>query len=130
GVRVGFKMLTLSGEEGVLSHVEFRSQYQVGKYKVDADALEDIAANSLIRATTQADLIIIDEIGKMELFSELMRLSIVEALASGKKVLATVDEIDDEFVGKIKKREDVEIIKVTPQNRDSLVDEIIGKLTS
>lgn len=127
-VRVGFKIITLDGQEGVLSHVKFKSQYKVGKYRVDIDALEDIAANSLIMARKEADLIAIDEIGKMELFSELMRLSIIEALDCTKKVIATIGDMEDEFTDKIKKREDVEIIKVTAENRDGLAEEISNKL--
>ena len=127
-VRVGFRLKTLAGEEGTLAHVKFKSQHAVGKYRVDVDVLEDIAADSLLKAKTMADLILIDEIGKMEMFSELMRLSIVEAFESGKKILATIGEAEDKFVDEIKARKDIEIIKVTVENRETLVDEIAAKL--
>ncbi|MBU0687629.1 MAG: NTPase [Candidatus Margulisbacteria bacterium] len=129
GERKGFKITTLNGDESILSHVDFKGPHKVGKYTVNEENLEDVGADALIKAQRDADVIVIDEIGKMELFSELVKLSIVEALASSKIVLGTIMSKKDEFADKIKDREDTIIIEVTKENRDKLTDEIIKIIT-
>lgn len=127
--RVGFKITSLDGEEAVMAHVDFKSEHKVGKYKVDVEAVEDVGANALIRGkAANADILVIDEIGKMELFSDLMQLSIADALDSKKRVLGTILEAQHYFTEKIKSREDTLIIEVTGNNRDQLVADIVKML--
>lgn len=130
GERKGFKVSSLSGDDAIMAHVDFKSAAVVGRYKVDVGKVEDITANSLIKGKISADLIVIDEIGKMELFSELFKLSVLEALACNKKVLGTITMADDKFVKDVKERRDVEIIEVNSKNRNNLPDEIVRKLSS
>ncbi|NIT02688.1 MAG: NTPase, partial [Candidatus Latescibacteria bacterium] len=40
GERKGFKLISLSGASGVLSHVDIKSSRRVGKYKVDVEGFE------------------------------------------------------------------------------------------
>ena len=129
GERKGFRVSSLNGEEATMAHVDFKGSAAVGKYKVDVEKVEDIAANSLIKGKINADLIVIDEIGKMELFSELFKISVLEALASPKKVLGTITKTDDKFVQDIKERNDVSMIEVTRENRDTLPEEIVKLLS-
>ncbi|MGA9097411.1 MAG: nucleoside-triphosphatase, partial [Methanotrichaceae archaeon] len=66
--RVGFELLDLaSGATGILAD-EAGSGPQLGKYRVHLDDLDNIGANAIEKAAT-CDLIIIDEIGPMELSS-------------------------------------------------------------
>jgi len=73
GIREGFRLITLDGEETILAHVSFHSPYRVSKYGVDSKTLEQVGVPALRRAAQQCDLVIIDEIGKMELFSTAFR---------------------------------------------------------
>ncbi len=125
GERKGFKITSLDGEEATMAHIDIKSSYRVSKYKVDVEAVEDVGANALIKGKKDAELIVIDEIGKMELFSELFKLSVLEAIASPKKVLGTITKADDKFVKDIKARDDIKIIEVTRENRDTLPEEIV-----
>ncbi len=68
GTRLGFKLVTLDGQEAVLSHVGIQSPYRVGKYGVDVGSLERVGVATLRQAVKERDLIVVDEIGKMELF--------------------------------------------------------------
>ena len=129
GGRKGFKITSLDGEEAIMAHVDIKSSYKVSKYKVDVDAVEDVGANALIKGKKNADIIVIDEIGKMELFSELFKLSVLEVLASEKKILGTITKAKDKFVEDIKARDDVKIIEVARENRDALPEEIVKLLT-
>jgi nucleoside-triphosphatase len=123
GGRVGFKINTLDGKEGVLAHVDYKGRFRVGKYFVNIDDIDEIGVKSILDSLKK-DLIIIDEIGRMELFSEKFRDVTLMALGTG-RVLGTIMLGSDPFVEGIKEREDVEIIPVTLKNRDFLVGEII-----
>ncbi len=126
GVRTGFKILTLDGNEGILSHVDHDSRVRVGRYRVNIDDLENIAVKSILDSLGK-DTIIIDEVGRMELVSEKFRDAVMKALDTG-RVLGTIRLGRDEFTEKIRMRVDTEIIVVTFQNRDSLVSELVEKI--
>lgn len=130
GRRVGFRIETFSGRSGILSHVSLRKGPQVGKYRVDVTAFEGIVVKDLEKAMETSDVILIDEIGRMELFSEHFKGVLLRCLDSDKPVIATVMLRPHAFVDKIKNRPDVEIVGVTTENRDCLVDKIIGKVVS
>jgi nucleoside-triphosphatase THEP1 len=65
GRRTGFKITTLQGREGILAHDRTRSKMRVGKYGVNLEDLDGIAAPSMI-PSSPGQIIVIDEIGKME----------------------------------------------------------------
>ncbi len=121
--RKGFKIVTLSGKEGVLAHVSIRTGYRVGKYGVNIEDLEKIAVKSIEESIKTKEIVIIDEIGKMELFSEKFRNAVEKALNSG-KVLGTIMEKNNYFTEKIKKRKDVKVLHVKEENRNRLIEEI------
>ena len=116
--RVGFAIETLDGKKGILAHVDIQSPFRVSKYKVNLKDIEKICIPSI---TKEGDLIVIDEIGKMELFSEEFKQKVIEALDTG-KVVATIMERPNLFCDKIKNRKDVNLFTVTEENRNNLVD--------
>lgn len=130
-VRIGFLIQDVStGKQGWLAHVNQPSGPQVGKYRVNMNDLENIGAKAIREATKSADVIIIDEIGPMELHSQAFRQAVQEALDSGKPVIATIHfKATDAFVKTIKTRPDAELIEVTFQNRGDLHNLIIEKIT-
>jgi nucleoside-triphosphatase THEP1 len=69
--RVGFSLITLSGNKVILSHQNFKSNYRVGKYGVDVQGFEGMALPEIEKGIQEKGIIVIDEIGKMELFSEI-----------------------------------------------------------
>ncbi len=126
GRRVGFAVETLAGETCVLAHVDVRSPYRVGRYRVDLPAFESLALPAIDPAQVVAPLIVIDEIGKMECFSSRFRRQVVAALESDRAVLATIALRGDRFIEGLKARSDVTLLRVTHQNRDQLVDQVVG----
>ncbi len=74
------------------------------------------------------ELIVIDEIGKMELFSDRFRSLVRNALNSDKQVLASIPLKGNEFIREIKQRLDVHLLEVTHDNRDRLPEVIIDGL--
>jgi nucleoside-triphosphatase len=126
GERTGFTVETLAGETGVLAHVDVRTRYRVGRYRVDLAAFEALALPAIDPARASAPLIVIDEIGKMECFSARFRELVVAALESDRAVLATIALHGDRFIEGLKARPDVTLLPVTPHNRDGLADQVIS----
>ena len=122
--RVGFAIETVDGKKGVLAHTGIESPFRVSKYKVNLSDIDMICVPSLDHDT---GIIIIDEIGKMELYSDLFKQKVVEVLDTG-KVVATIMERPHPFTDEIKKRKDVNLFTVTKENRNELVDVIKKEL--
>ena len=70
-------------------------------------------------------LIIIDEIGKMECFSNKFRKLIKEILNSKKLLIATIALKGDGIIREIKNRNDINFYEITQGNRDSLLLEVL-----
>lgn len=130
GRRVGFELCTLGGRKGVLAHTAIKSPYRVGRYGVDLKSLEELGVEAITGAIRARSLIIIDEIGKMEVYSKKFREKVIEALDSSTPVLATIGPQPIPFLKRIKSRADVRLIEVTPDNRNVLVTQIQSALSS
>jgi nucleoside-triphosphatase len=124
GVRKGFKIISLDRKEGILAHVSIKSPYKVSKYGVNVKDLEEIGVKSILNAQKENKIIVIDEIGKMELFSEEFKKAVLKALESKNKVLGTIKMTKDSFTDKIKKRKDVKIFYLQKENREKVKEEI------
>lgn len=129
GTRVGFEILNLNGSKrGWLAHVDQVTGPQVGKYRVNLDTLESLGVAAIVEAVEKFDVIIIDEIGPMELFSERFKESVTKAVESGKLVVGVIHwKGRDELTNDLKEREDVELCVVTFENRGNLHESIVGK---
>jgi nucleoside-triphosphatase len=129
GARVGFAILDLtSSRRGWLAHVNQKSGPQVGKYRVNMEDLNVIGASAVTDALEKCDVIAIDEIGPMELFSEKFKEAVRKALYSRKLVMAVVHwKASDRLINEAKSREDSETFTVTHENRDKLPEAIAEK---
>ena len=130
GIRQGFRIITLDGQEAVLSHVDNPSRFRVSKYGVDIGNLENIGVAAIERGIEHSDLVVIDEIGKMELFSPRFREAVLRAIASHKKVLGTIMLNTHPFADQIKLHPDVKVVELTRANHDHVLKEITGWLRS
>jgi nucleoside-triphosphatase len=124
--RVGFLMKTLEGTKGYLAHQEIKSTIHIRRYGVSIENIESIAVPSLVPRNT--NIIILDEIGKMECFSEVFKKAALQALDSPNIVIGTITLGGDDFIQSVKHRIDIEIHEVTVDNRDSLPDLILKKV--
>jgi len=129
GARVGFEILDLgSGRRGWLAHVNQKSGPQVGKYRVNLGDLDGIGVEAIVRAFENFDVVAIDEIGPMELFSERFRDAVRRAVESGKLVVGVVHwRARNKLIDDVKAREDAEVYLVTWENRDRLHEVIVEK---
>jgi nucleoside-triphosphatase THEP1 len=118
-------MRTLDGKEGYLAHQDITSDFRIRRYGVSIENIETIAVPSIL--PVDDNIIILDEIGKMECFSETFRKAALNALDSSNIVIGTITFGGDAFISTIKERNDMEITEVTPANRDELPDVILQK---
>ncbi len=126
GKRTGFVMCTLDGRKGYLAHQNIISPYNIRRYGVDINNVENIAVPAIQPIAN--NIIVLDEIGKMECFSHKFKEAALKALDSPNIVIGTITLGQDEFIQKIKQRDDIEITEVTPENRETLPGEIIEKI--
>src|SRR3990172_8082354 len=80
GRRIGFLMKTLDNKSGYLGHQNIRSDFHVRRYGVSIENIETIAVPAI--TPMKGYVIILDEIGKMECFSELFKKAAADALDS------------------------------------------------
>ncbi|MBC7223581.1 MAG: AAA family ATPase [Anaerolineae bacterium] len=121
GRRVGFWAITLAGERTVLAHVDFPRRHAVGKYGVDVAAFEALVLPQLEAPDEPVDLLVLDEIGKMECLSARFREAVWRALGGAVPVLGTIPQRGGgRFVEQVRARPDVTLVPVTSANRDDL----------
>lgn len=133
GMRTGFNIIDISsGKKGILSSVHNNNRPSgpmVGKYKVNLNDIRKIAIPALKNALETADFVFIDEIAPMELKSSSFSSAVWEVMESQKPVIAVIHQHSQHpFILKVKNREDVIIFEITLQNRDSILEEILGLL--
>jgi nucleoside-triphosphatase len=75
-------------------------------------------------------LIVMDEIGRMELCSELFQQAVMRALDSGTPVFGTVQDRRNAFLDAVRDRRDVEVVRVDERNRDGLVEELTARVAA
>lgn len=121
--RAGFKIKGLNGYEGILAHVNLNTKYRVGKYSVK---LEDIEECIEKLKETESDILVIDEIGKMELYSEKFKTWIENLLNSDKKVIGVIQK---RISQKFKAKYNLDLMRVTEKNRNSLPNKIVKLLS-
>ncbi|KAI4889741.1 hypothetical protein NFI96_019652 [Prochilodus magdalenae] len=138
GRRVGFDVVTLSGERGALSRIgngapAGRREYRVGQYVVDLPSFENLVL-PLFRNMNEGgrSVFVVDEIGKMELFSQAFIRAVRQALDSSTcTILGTIPVPKGKPLGlveEIRARKDVKVFTVTKENRDALTDQIVSAL--
>jgi nucleoside-triphosphatase len=131
GVRIGFSLEDLmTHETGILAHIDQKEGPQVGKYRVNLSDIQRIGVTAIRRAITEADVVIVDELGPMELHSKPFILAVEMALASPKHLVGTIHRRASHYlIAAIKSNRAYRIIEVTLDNRSRLPNEIVEQLT-
>jgi nucleoside-triphosphatase len=127
GRRLGFSIERIGGERGVLAHVDLPGPPRVGRYGVDLATFERVA----LPALEDADgVVIVDELGKMELASEPFQRAFSALVERSVPVVATVQSASHPFTDALRRRRDVECVRVTRANRDDLPSALAARLRS
>ena len=130
GVRQGFKIATLDGQDVILAHVDISGPNRVSRYGVDTDTLDRVGVTAIYQAISECDLIVVDEIGKMELFSSRFEEAVLKAIDSNRKVLGTIMLSPHPFADKIKCHPRVKVVQVSRANHAQVLGEVMKWLQS
>jgi nucleoside-triphosphatase len=118
GQRVGFRIETFDGKSDVLAHVSVRSPHKVSKYGVDLAVLDRFVSEEL--SGDGPDVVLLDEIGKMECLSKSFVRRVESLLASDALLVATVAQRGEGFIEAVKSRPDVDLWSVGRANRGEM----------
>jgi len=128
GIREGFRIVTLEGKEGVLAHIAIESPFRVGKYGIDISVLDTIGVEAIYNAIAHNEIIVIDEIGKMELFSPRFITAVQAAISSPKKVLGTISLKPHPLADTIRQNRNIMVAELTRSNQESVLAQMIAWL--
>nr|GMD56423.1 cancer-related nucleoside-triphosphatase [Ipomoea batatas] len=135
--RVGFEVVTLDGGKGLLASNKISSPEShrwptVGRYRVDVASFESLALPEL-QVKEDTDLFIIDEVGKMELYSSSFFPAVLKILETGVPLLASVPipkaGRDIPGVARLKNHPGAAIFTLNPSNRDAIKEHIFSLLS-
>ncbi|MCS7239672.1 MAG: NTPase [Candidatus Bipolaricaulota bacterium] len=130
GYRVGFLVRDIAtGQEGYLAHLHHCDGPEFGKYRLCLRDLEEVGAAAIERAVEEAELIVIDEVGPMELKSPRFISAVEKALASKKHLLITVHRASNHSLAYRVRHEVDLLIRLTKTNREEKIHEVIRLLS-
>lgn len=126
--RIGFDIVDITtGQHGVLARIGEDSGIKVGKYGVRVKDLEIIGVKSLQQKIENFQVVIIDEVGPMELKSNLFRKAVSKLLCSDKPTLFSVHYKSDDFlVQEVKTRS--KLYELTLDNREKMTSYLTSEL--
>ena len=117
GERVGFEIEAHPEEKLPFADINFKTNFKVSRYFVNINNLDKMIPK--ITAFDKNDLLFLDEIGQMELFSEQFKQLVIRYLDSPNTCIVTLSKVySDEFTEKIKNRDDIILVEITENNRD------------
>ncbi len=128
GGRHGFNLTTLDGKEVVFAHKDLRDGRfpRVGRYGVDVAAFDRVGVRALRRAMEAGKLIIVDEIGMMELYSTAFQETLVAAILGPHHVIGTMMSKPHPEGDVFRNLAQVEIREIDRRNRDDMAERILS----
>ncbi len=123
GVRVGFEVMNLTdGSRGELATITARLGPKVGRYRVNLSDLASVGAAGLSKAAASSEMIVIDEVGPMELVSPEFRRAVRACIDSRKPMLAVVHErLEDDLLTELREKAE-STVTLSVENRDATAD--------
>lgn len=116
----------MTGEKVVFASSDNESKITTGNLGVDLSMFESISIEAIKNACASCDLIVIDEVGKVEVESQAFVDAVKEALDVDKPMIITLHKKSrNPLLQDIRRRDDVRILEVTPTNRNLLPFKII-----
>lgn len=130
GERIGFQVVTLSGRIEVFAHVNIISDVRIGRYGIDVTIMEEVFLAELNLACSNEDdrLIVIDEIGLMQISSLKIREQLLQLAECDKPIVGTIFSDPNPWMDEYKLHKNIRLVQLTEDNRDGLVDEIVDNI--
>lgn len=130
GRRVGFRVVRIAtNESGMMAHVDLRSSYRVGRYYVDIKALDNIGVAGILSGLDSAEVVVVDEVGPMELYSGNFIRAVKKILSTEIPAILTVHyKASHPIVQDVRRAAGGNLIALSEVNRDIVPDEISRKV--
>jgi nucleoside-triphosphatase len=124
----GFRIVTLDYDEQILAHINIEGPDRIEEYGVHVEGFEKLALKQM-EIIPGVELYLIDEIGKMECLSDKFCKQLIKLFASEMPLIATTSVSGLPDKDKFSRSNDLKIIRMTTQNRDSLWKNILLELS-
>jgi len=128
--RMGFRWTSLDGNSGILAHVDVKGPLRIGKYGVNVAGFEESIVPILDIEQRDAELFVIDEIGKMECMSTKFLVSVRRLFASDRSVIATVAKKGTGLISEVRNCPQTKLFNLTRHSCNRIVAEILQILSS
>ena len=133
GRRSGFEIVTLDGKTGLLATRErervIRQAVRFGAWRVNLEAVEQVAIPAMLKALAEKQVVVVDEIGPMEIFSEPFCSAVLRLLDDPAVTgFGTIVERPYRFADAVKKNPRISLQAVSLENRDALPEELAQKI--
>ncbi|WP_051004444.1 nucleoside-triphosphatase [Paenibacillus sp. OSY-SE] len=116
--RIGFRCVSINGESVEIANVESPSKTRIGRYGIDVEKFENFAIKILQDALCSKKIIVIDEIGFMQMLSTTFQKKVQEIVSDNIIVIGTIPLDSHPEIDKIKYLKEVKIISLNEFNRD------------
>jgi nucleoside-triphosphatase len=129
GKRWGFKVVRTDGKEELLASTDLDSPFRVSRYGVNLKGFEKLVVPFLEEMSGKRRVLIIDEVGKMELLSESFRKLVEKLIKDKNQVVLTIPVKDiHPLVKKIRGFYGFKVITLTYGNRDHVPERVLKLL--
>lgn len=129
GSRVGFIIKTWDGMEALLAHKNAESPYGVGKYRVLLENIDNIAVPAM-KPQSKDDIIIVDEVGKMECLSPIFCKQVLSLMEASNLLVMTIPLRGGKLVEKIRSMPGARIFVIDRHDRDRVREELAQTITA
>jgi len=133
GTRVGFIITTLNGDTDLFAYKEPHtpdSVARVGDYLIRLEVLEGLGLRAIKEAIARGKVLIIDEIGPMQLQSSEFRQVLQTIITMKHKLIGTVVLRPHPVADTIKHQAGTKLLHLTRSNRDQIVDRVLWNVRS
>ena len=129
GRRVGFSVVDVAtGREGVLAHIHLEDGPKLGRYRINLADLEGVGAAAIERALAERPLVVVDEVGPMELKSSRFVSAVERALREAPHLLVTLHRASNHHLAYLIRHRCDQLVRLTVGNRDRKREEVLAAL--
>lgn len=124
-----FRLVSVQGPHRSVSSQELLRRFDIpGVIGFNLEDLENFGVPAVLHALETCDVVVIDQLGTLEVSSEKFRRVVDRVLNSDKVCLATVTSSNVPYIEAIRKRPDVSIYEINRSNRMLLPERIASQI--
>ena len=125
--RIGFKIYDTDGNQGILASIYLDRDVKIGRYGVDMEVFEKICI-PIIKNVDENKVIIIDEIGPMQMLSNEFKDLLCYTMMKENVILGTIFYKDYPWIDEFKSRFSLNLILLDCNNRENIHTEIANEI--